>query len=59
MGYHGRLHQRFMINKLVSLGGLNLVVQHEADTQVATADNLGGLVLGSPGIQYFIEAMQL
>ena len=33
MRHHRRLHQRLVIHELVKLGGLRLVVQHEASAE--------------------------
>jgi hypothetical protein len=42
------MYQRFMVDELIHLAGLNFAIEDEADAEAARIDNLYGLELGSP-----------
>jgi len=59
MSYHCRLNQSLMIDKLISLTGLNLIIQHQAFAKTAGTKYFDGLVLRLPGVQYLFYSVQL
>jgi len=52
---HGGLHQRLMIDELVGLAGLDLPVEHKADTEAAGADHLDALIGAASGVEVLVD----
>jgi len=59
MSYHRRLNQSLVIDKLISITGLNLAIQYQTLTEGTTTNKLGGLELRLPGIQNPFDTVQL
>jgi hypothetical protein len=59
MSQHGRVHERFMVDKFIPGAGLDLPIQHQANPEGVGFDYLCLLETRCPGLQNTLDTMYL